>query len=80
MQHTVVFPRRLFGDERAVPAILEFLKETRVGKMSGRILLAGGPDLEEEDLACVSLRVQGEGDDGTGISSSEEEEGPAPPL
>ena len=42
--------RRLFGDERAVPAILGFLEDTRVGKMPGRILLAGVPDLEEEEL------------------------------
>ena len=72
--------RRLFGDERAVPAILEFLEDTRVGEMPGRILLAGGPDLEEEELECFSLQVQGEGEDGTGISSSEEEDGPGPPL
>ena len=53
--------RRLSGDERAVPAILELLKDTRVGKMPGRILLAGGPDLEEEELECFSLQVQGRG-------------------
>ena len=33
--------RRLLGDERAVPVALEFLENTRVGKMPGRILLAG---------------------------------------
>ena len=49
--------RRLFRDDRAVPAILEFLEDTREGKMPGRILLAGGPDLEEEELECVSLQV-----------------------
>ena len=52
--------RRLFGDERAAPAILEFLENTRVGKMPGRVLLAGGPDLEEEDLERRSLQVLGE--------------------
>ena len=67
-----------FGDERNVPAILEFLEETMVGKIPGRILLAGGPDLEEEDLECLSLRVQEE-EQGTEASSSEEEDGPAPP-
>lgn len=51
--------RRLFGDERAAPAILEFLEDTRVGKMPGQILLAGGPDLEEEELECFSLQVGG---------------------
>ena len=71
--------RWLFGDERNVPAILDFLRETRVGKMPGRILLAGGLDLEEEDLDCLSLQVQEE-EEGTEISSSEEEDGPGPPL
>ena len=46
-----------FRDERAVPAILEFLEGARVGEMLGRILLTGGPDLEEEELECVSLQV-----------------------
>ena len=72
--------RFLFGNERAVPAVLEFLEGTRVGKMPGRILLAGGPDLEEEELECVSLQVPGEEEGGTEISSSEEEDGPSPPL
>ena len=49
------------------PAILEFLEYTRVGKMPGWILLAGGPDLEEDELECFSLQVQGEGEDGTEI-------------
>ena len=69
---------RHFGDERAVPAILEFLEDTRVGKMPGRILSAGGPDLEEEELECFSLQIQGE-EEGTGISESGEEDGPGPP-
>ena len=72
--------RRLFGSEKNVKVILEFLADTKVGKMPGRILLAGGPDLEEEELDSVSLQVM----DGTGIdseiSSSEEEDGPGPPL
>ena len=63
-----------------MPAILEFLGDTRVGKMPGQILLAGGPDLKEEGLECVSLQIQGEGGEGTGVSSSEEEDGPGPPL
>ena len=41
--------RRLFGDERNAKAILEFLEGTKVGKMPSRILLAGGPDVEEEE-------------------------------
>ena len=63
-----------------MPAILEFLGDTRVGKMPSRILLAGGPDLEEEELEGFSLHVQGEEDGGTGMSSSKEEDGPGPPL
>ena len=70
--------RRLFGDEMAVPAILEFLKEARVGKAPSRILLAGGLDLEEEKLECISLQVQEEGE-GTGASTTEAEGPPPPP-
>ena len=73
--------RFLFGNERAEPAILEFLGKTRVGEMPGRILLAGGPDLEEEEeLETLSLQVVGEEEGGCDISSSEEEAGPGPPL
>ena len=72
--------RRLFGDEGNVKAILEFLEETRVGKMPGRVLLAGGPDLEEEELEGFSLQVLVEELTETGVSSSEEEDEPAPPL
>lgn len=71
--------RRLFGDERAVPAILEFLGKTSVGKMPGRILLAGGPGLEEEELEGFSMRVLDE-EEVTGLSESEEEDGPDPLL
>ena len=69
----------VFGDERNVPAILEFLEETKVGKVPGRILLLEGPDLEGEDPECLSLRVQEEEEE-TEVSSSEEEDGPGPPL
>ena len=72
--------RRLFGDERNAKAILEFLEETRVGKVPSRVLLAGGPDLEEEELDGFFLQVLGEEEDETGISSSEEEDRPGPPL
>ena len=62
-----------------MPAILEFLEDTKVGKMTGRILFAGGPDLGEEELEGFSLQVEGK-EEGTGISESEEEDGPGPPL
>ena len=50
-------PALPLGDERNVPTILEFLENTRVGKMPSRILLAGGPDVEEEELEGFSLQV-----------------------
>ena len=71
--------RRLFGDERAVKAILEFLEKTKVGKMPSRILLAGGPDLEEEELDSFSLQVSGE-DLETEVSLSGDEDGTDPPI
>ena len=71
--------RFLFGNERAVPTILEFPERTKVGKMPGRNLLAGSPDLEEEELETLSLQAVGEEEGGSDISSSEEEDGPGPP-
>ena len=72
--------RKLFGDERCVGALLEFLDKTKVGKMPRQILLAGGPDLEEGELESLSLHTQDEGVEETDISESEEESGPGPPL
>ena len=71
--------RRLFGDERNVKAILRFLERTKVGKMPSRILLAGGPDLEEEELDGFGLQGTGE-DMETEVSSSGDEDGPGPPI
>ena len=61
-------------------SILEFLEDTRVGRMPGRILMAGGPDVEEDELDEVELLGPEEGGEGTEISESEEEGGPGPPL
>ena len=72
--------RKLFGDERCIGALLEFLNKTKVGKMPSRILLEGSPDLEEEELESLSLLAQEEGVEETDISESEEESGPGPPL
>ena len=47
--------------------------------MPGRVLMAGGPDLKEEDLKESSLWVQEEGE-GPEFSSSKEEDGPCPLL
>ena len=71
---------RLFRDERNTGAILEFLEGTKIGKMPGRILLAGGQDLEEEELEGVSLQVLEDEGDETGVSSSGDEDGPGPPI
>ena len=47
--------------------------------MPGRILMAGGPDVEEEDLETLEMWAQ-EDEEGTEISDSEEEDGPGPPT
>ena len=70
----------LFGNEKNVKVILEFLEKTKVGKMPGRVLLAGGPDLEEEDMDSVSLQVLDESGADSEVSSSGEDGGPGPPL
>ena len=60
--------------------MLEFLEDTRVGGMPGRVLLVGGPDVDEGDLEEVMLWAPEE-EEGSGVSeSSEEEDGPGPPL
>ena len=58
-------------------ALLEFPGDTRVGRMPGRVLLAGGPDLDEEEMEEVELWAPEE-EEGSDISS-EEEDGPGPP-
>ena len=72
--------RLLFGDVRATPAVLEFIEDTRVGRMPGRVLMAGGPDVEEGELDEVELWGPEEEGEGTEFSESEEENGPGPPL
>ena len=66
--------RLLFRDVRAIPVLLEFFENTRVGRMPGQVLLARGPDLDEE-MEEVELRAPE--DEGSDISS-EEEDGPGP--
>ena len=70
--------RKLFGGKNT-KAILEFLEKTKVGKMPSRILQAGGPELEEEELEGFSLMVSEE-DVETECSSSGDEDGPGPPV
>ena len=50
----------LFQDARATPALLEFFESTRVGRMPGRVLPAGGDVEGESDMAKVVLRPQEE--------------------
>ena len=71
--------RKLFRNEKNTKAILEFLRETKVGKMPSRVLLAGGPDLDEEELGGFSLQVLDEEVE-TEVSSSGDEDGPGPPV
>ena len=70
--------RKLFR-EKNTKAILEFLERTKVGKIPSRVMLAGGPDLEEEELESFSLLVSDE-DVETEVSSSGDEDGPGPPI
>ena len=64
--------RLLFRDERATPAVLEFL-EARVSRMSGLALM--GVAEEESDLDEIELWPEGE----EGGSNEGEEGGPGPP-
>ena len=67
----------LFGYVRATPAVLEFLEDTRVGRMPGRVLLAGGLDASGEDLEVMWALEE---EEGSGISgSSDAEDGPGLP-
>lgn len=65
---------------RAAPALLEFLEDTRVGRMPGQIL-AGGLVEGESDLEELEMRPQGvEEEEAVGSEESEEEDGSGPPL
>ena len=71
--------RALFRDARAAPALLEFLEGTRVGRVPGRVLLTGDPDVGEDDLQEIVLWAP-EGEEAESSEDSEEEDGPGPPL
>ena len=56
----------LYRDARAAPALLEFLEDTKVGRMQGQILMAGGlvedeSGSEEIELWPQEVRGRGEG-------------------
>ena len=65
--------RLLFRDERATPALLEFLEGTRVGRMPGLALM--GVMEEESDLEDIVLWPA----EGEGSEEESEESGPGPP-
>lgn len=69
--------RLLFRDTRATPTLLEFLKDTKVGRMPGQILLAGGGVEDESDLKVIELGLQEEEEAGSS-EENEEEDGPGP--
>ena len=66
--------RLLFRDERATPALLEFLEDTMVGRMLGLAIL--GVAEEEEDLGEIDLWPE---EGGGGSDEGGEEGGPDPP-
>ena len=69
--------RTLFNDPRAIPAVLEFLENTKVGPMPSQALLRGGMEIEGEDLEDIELRAEDSG--AQEIEEYEEEDGPGPP-
>ena len=50
--------RLLFHDTRATPTLLEFLEDTRVGRVPGQVLLAGGPVVGGDDLHEIVLGLR----------------------
>ena len=62
----------LSRDARATPAVLEFLEDTRVGKIPG-LALFGEQDEEPE------LEIELWSEEGEGPGSENEEDGPGPP-
>ena len=64
--------RFLFGDTGATAAVLDFLRDTRVGRMPG--LAMDGFQGEESDLEEIELVASEAGSD-----SDNEEDGPARP-
>ena len=49
--------RTLFNDPRAIPAVLEFLEDTKVGRMPSQVLLGGGIEMDD----CASWSGVGNG-------------------
>ena len=70
--------RTLFNDPRAIPAVLDFLKDTKVGQMPSQVLLRGGIEVVVEDLEDIELWA--EESRAREVEENEEEDGPGPPL
>ena len=47
--------RTLFNDPRTIPAVREFLEDTKVGQMPSEALLRGGMEIEGTDLEDIEL-------------------------
>ena len=71
--------RALFGDPQVIPALLEFLTDTRVFWMPSQVQVKprGGGDSAEEGLGVTELEAP---EEGLGDEMSEEEDGPGPLL
>ena len=67
--------RPLFRDERATPALLEFLGGTRVGKMPSLGLMG----VVEEGSELEEIVLWPADEEGSGSGSENEEAGPGPP-
>ena len=70
--------RTLFNGPRAMPAVLEFLEDTKVGRMPSQVLLGGGIEMEVEDLEDIELWA--EDSRAQEVEENEEEDVPGPPL
>ena len=70
----------LFRDARATPALLEFLGDTRVGRMLGQTPLAGGLVEGESELEEIKMWPQAAEEEAGDSEESEEEDGPGPPI
>ena len=70
--------RTLFNDPHAIPAVLEFLEDTKVGQMPSKVLLRGGMEIEGTNLEDIELWV--EDSRAQEIEEYEEEDGLGPAL
>ena len=71
--------RALFSNQRVTPALLEFLADTRVGRMPSQVQVQprGGGESNKEGLGVTELEAP---EEGLGDEMSEEEDGPGPLL